>query len=570
MLNQEYGFPIAGFNCSQLVLSFMLKSFSFLTTVTAATLALAFIQAAASPAQAQVLRRTLGGPVTRAVVGRTTAAATGDGKILDRASTAAGGAGTPSEIGVPTGDGIPSLMQDGVPIDLAAVRRVRVANLLLKAQPWRVGNLDVLAPMQAMLPRLGASLTPAAMAHLPGSPNTAEKDRFFQINLPQGSPIVLTIGKPVAFINDAEQPLRAAPLLVRGEVWLPVFSIAPLLGAAARLAPNGTLHLNPTVQSVALTNVKGVVTVAIKTSAPLSPRAVSVGRLLDPPRLYFDLPGYSMGFDAVNSSHQRVVGAGLGSVLRVRAGLPRKFPDTTRITLDLKGPLNAVSQPQADRTLFASALMPAIKTASRIPAPAVVKPAVLIPPSRRDTLRGLTIVLDAGHGGYDLGARGARSLEKQHNLDIVRRLRGHLMARGADVLLTRDGDYFVSLPGRVHFANSRKADIFFSVHINSFGRNSTGTETFYWSANSQGLASEVQNELAKATGLKNRGIQQARFYVIRNTRMPAVLTESAFISNPREEALLLQPQFRERVAQGMARGIINYAARYLRRPAVVG
>jgi N-acetylmuramoyl-L-alanine amidase len=467
----------------------------------------------------------------------------------------------------------PALIQDGTPIDLGAVRRIKVANTPLKERPRRVGTLDILAPLQAELARLGASLTPAPAAQLPGNWNMPVKDQFFQINLPQGPPIVLAIGKATAFINNVEQPLRTAPQLSRGQVWLPVFSLAPLMGAAARLEPNGTLHLNPTVQSVALTNVKGMVTVAIKTSAPLPAQGVSIGRLSDPPRLYFDLPGYSLGFDAVNSSNQRVVSAGLGNVRRVRAGLPKKFPDTTRITLDLKGPMTAVTQTQPSATLFASALMPtplnAPRVASRgvVATPGVVTPAVLTTPSRQDTLRGLTIVLDAGHGGHDAGAYGRSSLEKNHTLDIVRRLRGHLMARGATVLLTRESDYFVTLPGRVHFANSRKADIFFSVHINSFGRASAGTETYYYSANSLILAREVQSELVKATGLNSRGVKRARFYVIRHTKMPGVLTESCFISNPREESLLLKPEFRERVAQGMARGLINYATRNLRRPA---
>jgi N-acetylmuramoyl-L-alanine amidase len=309
------------------------------------------------------------------------------------------------------------------------------------------------------------------------------------------------------------------------------------------------------------------VTVAIKTSAPLKPHSVSIGRLSDPPRLFFDLPGYSLGFDAVNSSNQRVVSAGLGNVHRVRAGLPKKFPDTTRITLDLKAPMNAMTQTQPSRTLFASALMPTPLNARQVASRGVVTPTALTMLSRQDTLRGLTIVLDAGHGGHDAGARGRRSQEKGHTLDIVRRLRGHLMARGATVLLTRESDYFVSLPGRVHFANSRKADIFFSVHINSFGRASAGTETFYWSANSRTLAREVQNELVRATGLTSRGVKRARFYVVRHTKMPGVLTESCFISNPREEALLMKPEFRERVAQGMARGLINYATRNLRRAA---
>ena len=176
-----------------------------------------------------------------------------------------------------------------------------------------------------------------------------------------------------------------------------------------------------------------------------------------------------------------------------------------------------------------------------------------------------TIVIDAGHGGHDSGARGKSSHEKSHCLDIARRVRNHLDARGATVLMTRDGDYFVSLQGRVDFANQRKAALFVSVHINSSVRKtSTGTQTFFWTAQSLALAREVHKELVKATGLPNRRISQARFFVIRKTWMPSILTESAFISNPKEEKLVMNVNWRERVARGIAQGIANYAVIYLR------
>jgi N-acetylmuramoyl-L-alanine amidase len=76
------------------------------------------------------------------------------------------------------------------------------------------------------------------------------------------------------------------------------------------------------------------------------------------------------------------------------------------------------------------------------------------------------------------------------------------------------------------------------------------------------LAREVQGELAKATGLNNRGVKRANFFVVRKTWMPSILTEIAFISNPREEALLVTPAWRERVARGLADGVSNYVRKY--------
>ncbi|MDF2441344.1 MAG: N-acetylmuramoyl-L-alanine amidase [Abditibacteriota bacterium] len=449
-----------------------------------------------------------------------------------------------------------------LPVDLAIVRRVRVAGKSIVEQPLRVGNLDILAPIVDDLAGLGASASRAATGNVPGNINTPTEEQYFQINLPQGAPIVLTVGKATAYINNVEQPLRAAPLVMKGKIWLPLFSIAPLLGAAARLESDGTLHLNPTVQSVEIFPVKGMTVLTIKTSAPLRPNGVLMGTMDDPPKLYLDFPGYSMGFDAAGSTTERVISGGLSEVTRVRGGLFQKFPDTTRVVLDLKKEMSGVSQPLPDKTIFALILVPPGKRTASGMSPSTVAPTSVA--VSRGSLRGLTIVVDAGHGGHDNGAGGARSHEKHQALDISRRLAQHLRNRGANVLMTRDGDYFVTLQGRVDFANSRKADIFLSVHINSFRSNSSGTETFYNTSQSLALAREVHKELARATGLKNRGVSNARFFVIRKTWMPSILTETAFISNPREEALLISPEFREKVARGMAQGVQNYVDNYMR------
>jgi N-acetylmuramoyl-L-alanine amidase len=445
------------------------------------------------------------------------------------------------------------------PIPLEVIRRLKVAGQSVPDGPTRVGNLDILAPLVPYMERLGARVTRAATANLPGNPNTPSQDQFFQINLPgDAPPIVLAIGSATAYINGNEQPLRTAPLVIRGQIWLPVFSLAPLVGAATRIASDGTLHINPTVQSVELFPVKGTLVLTVKTSAPLPADNPLMGTLEDPPKLYLDFPNFSMGFDATNSRAERVVTAGSGDVMRVRAGLFEDFPDTTRVVLDLRKPLRGVAQPLPDKTLFALVLTPPTESAAHVTAETVVNPV------SDKLLSGITIVVDAGHGGHDTGARGAHSQEKDQALDIALRLASHLRGYGANVLLTRSDDTFISLQGRVDFANTRNADIFFSVHINSFQSNSTGTETYYYTSQSRTLAQEVHKELVKATGLRDRGIQTARFFVIRKTRMPSILTESAFISNPREEVKLMDPNWRERVAQGMTRGILNYAAKYMR------
>jgi len=449
------------------------------------------------------------------------------------------------------------------PVPLKDIHTIQVGTQRLSDAPMRVGNLDVLAPLVDSISVLGASITRADSRLIPGNQNAPIDGDYFQINRQGQSPIILRIGQAKAWIDFNEQTLRAAPLFVGGKIYIPVFSIMPLLGAGARLDDSGTLVVSPTVESVQVFPVRDSIAITVKTSTALPPNLnLNTMKAADgSARLYIDFPGYAMGFDATNTSTERVVSTGAGDILRARAGMPSKFPAITRITLDLKRDLTGTVTPTADPTIFAFVVS--------LPRPASVDPRVGFVPDLAyrfgKPLRGMNIVLDAGHGGYDSGALGARTKEKNHTLDLIQRVAADLRARGANVLLTRSGDYFVTLQGRVDFANTRRADLFISIHNNaSDNRASNGTETFYYTAQSVGLAREIHKELSKATGCPNRGISQARFFVIRKTWMPSVLLEVAFVTNPREEDDLSSPAWCQRVADGVTRGVLNYTAIYKR------
>ncbi|CAN0199290.1 unnamed protein product, partial [Phaeothamnion confervicola] len=186
--------------------------------------------------------------------------------------------------------------------------------------------------------------------------------------------------------------------------------------------------------------------------------------------------------------------------------------------------------------------------------------------------RGL-IVLDPGHGGSDVGAQN-RALginEATVTLDICKRLAVALREQGWNVIMTRTENVDVSywgssateeLGARVKVANERKADIFLSVHCNaSVSSSSSGTSIHYYKQGDYVFAHELQSNVISATGCPNRGLQANRFYVLTHTQMPAVLVETAFISNSQEGSKLGDPNFRQRVADGIAQGVRQYASR---------
>jgi N-acetylmuramoyl-L-alanine amidase len=222
------------------------------------------------------------------------------------------------------------------------------------------------------------------------------------------------------------------------------------------------------------------------------------------------------------------------------------------------------------------------------------------------------IVLDPGHGGKDPGAVGRQgTMEKTIVFDVTRRVKHRLEEHGFDVLLTRTRDEYVPLGSRSEMANEYKADVFVSIHANAAeNRDACGFETFFLSVaktdweravaarenavleyempdtvkfedeleliladlaqnefltESSELAACIQEHAVPCARVKDRGVKQANFFVLRNNYMPAVLVECGFISNKSEEKLLLTPKHRERIASGVADGIIEFIRQYERK-----
>ena len=184
------------------------------------------------------------------------------------------------------------------------------------------------------------------------------------------------------------------------------------------------------------------------------------------------------------------------------------------------------------------------------------------------------VAIDPGHGGTDPGATGfSGSKEKDLNLIISRKIRDLLVARGIEVLMTREIDMTLSLPARASAANGWRVDAFVSIHQNSFteaikdpGGNVIGTrypegiETYSFPGSLQGaaLAARIQDNMIKNTAAVNRGAKTANFFVIKETDMPSALVECGFITNPAEEARLLTEEYQNIIASSIADGILQY------------
>ena len=228
-------------------------------------------------------------------------------------------------------------------------------------------------------------------------------------------------------------------------------------------------------------------------------------------------------------------------------------------------------------------------------------PLPLPQPPRRSEAGIRTIVVDPGHGGSNIGAEGpAGALEKELTLQLARTLRSQLERRlPVRVVLTRNEDADLPLDTRVAVANQQKADLFISLHLNaSPGQSAQGAETYFlnlvasderaaeaarsenaagdpltdlqlilWDlaqshhmSESQRLAKIIQEELNEALELRNRGVKQAPFRVLMGAAMPAVLVELGFLSNPREEERLADPQYRSRLAGALVDAVSRYRA----------
>lgn len=169
------------------------------------------------------------------------------------------------------------------------------------------------------------------------------------------------------------------------------------------------------------------------------------------------------------------------------------------------------------------------------------------------------IFLDPGHGGSDPGASGFGLNEKDKNLNIALKVKSILEFHNIDVNISRSTDVYVSLSNRARLANNWGADLFLSIHCNSFNSVAYGLETFCFigsTGDGKDLATKIQESIIDA-GLyrKDRGVKEANFAVLRETYMPAALVEMAFIDNKEDNNLLVNKE--DEFAIAIVKGILK-------------
>jgi len=343
------------------------------------------------------------------------------------------------------------------------------------------------------------------------------------------------------------------------------------------------------------------------------------GHLTNPERFYFDLRDTQLAAELVGKSLE-------GDALLSHIRIAQPVSGMTRVVLEAR-PSATLSAPQVSLERDPYRLVIQVSKAGAAPKGAVnlfptapetekAKLAIVVPPPTKEDLQlrarvsKMRIVVDPGHGGWDLGTVGRRGLlEKDLVLEIAQRLGKLLESRlGAEVIYTRQDDNYIPLDDRAVVANQAQADLFISVHANySDLPSARGVETYYTNffsapgskdlpANptpkeaamrsmpknvatptltpaelhdrieqSRRLATSVQHSLygtlsLQNPGLRDRGIKEAGFVVLTESAMPGILAEVSFVSSPTDEQKLRSDGYREQIAEALYRGIARYAA----------
>lgn len=336
---------------------------------------------------------------------------------------------------------------------------------------------------------------------------------------------------PVADPSPGTQPSGGTSTTEPGEVSDPSVTVPPVTG-------------NAVISGISFSENRLMIASQGGTVTP------KVFTMSGPDRIVVDLPNTAFSPDFLGGS-ANVAGnqgqldvTGYPDLKNIRYSLFSSSPSTVRIVLDLSAPkaYSVYSDPST------SGLIIVDLNNSTTPTNPVGGSGKKI------------VVIDAGHGNQDPGTIGySKTKEKDFNLAVALKV-GQLLEKESniDFVLTRSDDTFLKLEERARIANDLNADVFVSIHANSGPIAASGSETYYQRDASKALANVMHKYLVKATGLPDRGVKYGNYHVIRETKMPAVLLEVGYLSNPKDEAALFSESLQNSIAQGIVNGIKEY------------
>lgn len=303
-----------------------------------------------------------------------------------------------------------------------------------------------------------------------------------------------------------------------------------------------TIHFSPQIYAMLWEKAEDVISVTLHASGPLH---FSTHELLEPPRVAVDL---TPAFLALPQTEYEM---NLDALSKVRASQFNFEPDTVRLVFDFTRKISYTITTSQDRTLINLKFFLA----------AQAPPAISL-----SFPKGIKIMVDAGHGGKDRGAKSPNGLiEKYLNLDMAQTLYQLLLEAGIDAVMMRDGDDTLELYSRPKRANAEPVHVFVSIHCNSLPskRDIRGSEVYYYnSAESKELAQDVLKALTEQAGTPARYVKSSNFVVVKYTAMPSILVEVGYFTNPADEVLLANENFRKNAALGIFRGLQVFLSKH--------
>ena len=393
----------------------------------------------------------------------------------------------------------------------------------------------------------------------------------------------LKVGDTQAKVNDKPITLDAAPVIESGQTLVPLRFIAEALNADVKWVSTQNLikiHRN-TLENVTYERYADRVRIIFDLTIP---EQYKVFKLHNPERLVVDFTGATYP----KKKTEQLINTSIVSNLRVSQF--QLQPSITRAVLDLTNPdvtytiraltaqrrvvLEVIGKPtpaepgktdkgdKNDKTEKTDKNEKTDKTDNNVKQPASNDPVLTATPAEQ-VLKNKLIVIDPGHGGKNPGAIGTTGTwESNINYDIASRLNELLQHGGAYTIMTRKSEEDPGLWDRPAIANNSHADLFVSVHSDSHPDKATRGTTIYAHNNATqenwSLAWFIHNAIVRNTGLVSKGLRAANFVVLRESQVPAVLVEAAYLSNKEDEAQLKDPNFRQLVAQGIYNGIVEY------------